>query len=143
MVVLMILRLSLVCALALPLSMSAARAETPASASTSTTATVYDLDDDDAPAAAPALEPKQVSEVVGKNSWAVSDCYSRNAIRSQTGRMTVEFRIKGDGTVSEAKLESSDLHNTALEACVVEVVKKMRFPALNGPETVTTFPFIF
>lgn len=121
----------------------AAQAGEPAQGpSTSTTAAVHDLDEDE-PAAGPTLDPKQVSEVVGKNGWAVSDCYSRNAFRGQSGRMTVEFHIKGDGTVPEAKLESSDLKNTALETCVVDAVKKMRFPALNGPETITTFPFIF
>ena len=122
----------------------AARAGEPvqAASSTSTTAAVHDLDDEEE-ATGPTLDPKQVSEVVGKNGWAVSDCYSRTAFRGQSGRMTVEFHIKGDGTVPEAKLESSDLKNTALETCVIDVVKKMRFPALNGPETITTFPFIF
>lgn len=118
-----------------------ALAADPAATTTSTATAIYDLDDD-APVG-PTLKPEAVSETVGKYSWAVSECYRKNAVKDQSGRMTVEFAVKGDGTVTSSKLQASDLKNPALESCVVEAVKTMRFPATNGPDTAATFPFVF
>lgn len=109
---------------------------------TSTSSAIHDLDDEEADVG-PALKPEAVSEAVGKYAWAVSDCYTRNAIKGQKGRLTVEFHVMPDGSVSDAKVQASDLKNSALEGCIVETMKKVRFAASNGPEIVATFPFVF
>jgi TonB family protein len=118
-------------------------ADTAPTSTTSTASTVFDLDDEDEATSGPTLKAEAVSEAMSKNAWAISDCYTRNAVRGQSGRMTVEFHVLGDGVVSEAKVQASDLKNPALEGCIVESVKKVRFKATGGAETVATFPFVF
>lgn len=123
------------------LLLPAAAAADPA-ATTSSTSTVYDLDDEEA-TSGPTRSQDDINGVMAKNGWAVSDCYTHHAFKGQTGRLTVEFHIQGDGSVPQAKILSSDLKNTMLENCVVDSVKKLHFSVTNGPEQISTFPILF
>lgn len=99
---------------------------------------VMDLD-----SGAGTLAPDAVAEVMKKNNWQVADCFTKNAFRGQTGRMTVEFEIGMDGAVVGARKLDSNLNNPALENCVAGAVKRYKFPKPNGGTVVTTWPFVF
>jgi TonB family protein len=60
------------------------------------------------------------------------------------GQMVIRLTIEPDGSVSMAKLQSSDMDAPALADQVVERVKQMNFGAKEGVQTVTiSYPIDF
>jgi TonB family protein len=89
-------------------------------------------------------------EVVGryiKRYWAqFKYCYERELSKDPNlyGKITVTFTIAGNGRVSEANVIQTTMHNANVEACVLRVVRRIRFPApKGGGEVIVTYPFMF
>jgi TonB family protein len=74
-------------------------------------------------------------------------CYEReiNAENPKlSGRVGTTFVIGSSGRVSQAGIESSSLKNANVERCVVQVIKRIEFPAPRGGGIVqVTYPFKF
>ena len=90
-----------------------------------------------------ALPASMIQDVVKKNMWQVNDCYTRHAFRGQAGRLVIEFEIDADGGVKVATKKESNLGNSTLEGCVLQSVRRMKFPQPRGGTVVTTYPFVF
>jgi hypothetical protein len=54
----------------------------------------------------------------------------------------LHWRIAPDGTVVDAVLVASSLHDERAEGCMLRRLRLMRFPSSNGPSEVT-YPFMF
>jgi TonB family protein len=89
------------------------------------------------------LPASMIHDVVKKNMWQVTDCYTRHAYRGQAGRLVIELEIDVDGSVKLAKRNESNLGNSTLEGCVLQAVRRMKFPQPKGGTVVTTYPFVF
>lgn len=60
------------------------------------------------------------------------------------GKVLVRFQVLADGQVGTARVRATSLRNSAVEACVLEVVRATRFPPLvEGEEALVDYPFGF
>lgn len=93
------------------------------------------------------LSQQQVMAVVRKHSGKISSCYERALLSSPglAGRVEYQWRILPKGRVTWAKVKASNISGAdELNACVIGVFKKMKFPvAKNGQETIPSIGFPF
>ena len=93
------------------------------------------------------LSQQQVMAVVRKHSGKISSCYERALLNNPglAGRVEYQWRILPKGRVTWAKVKASNISGAdELNACVVGVFKKMKFPvAKNGQETIPSIGFPF
>ncbi len=57
-------------------------------------------------------------------------------------RVAIDLEVKRDGRVAWAQVSDSAAHDQALEACLVDAMRSIRFRRLPAPVRVT-YPFIF
>jgi len=90
-----------------------------------------------------ALERDDIRRIFESHLAEMQGCYAR-AFLSQPhleGRLTIQFIVAADGTVSDARLDSSTLDSPVTEACIAEQPCKWRFPPTTGGGPVTvTYP---
>lgn len=87
----------------------------------------------------------EVERVFQKNKSSIFNLYNR-ALRknpSLTGKVVIELTIAPDGSVSGAKILSSELGDEALERKLILKIKKFRFSNANFAETTVTYPIDF
>ena len=60
-----------------------------------------------------------------------------------TGKLVVAFHIGDDGSIAEAKAETSALDSAEAESCILERFERLKFPPPNDGYTDGTFPFTF
>ncbi|MGA1868893.1 MAG: AgmX/PglI C-terminal domain-containing protein [bacterium] len=86
-----------------------------------------------------------ILQVVSSYKSSIAYCYQRELKNNPTlkGRITVKFSIGTADQVLSAEIYSSELNNPNLEACLIDMILRWRFPA--GAQAVTTviYPFIF
>ncbi len=73
-------------------------------------------------------------------------CYDAQARKepSLAGDVVIRFTIGADGTTRNAKVKQSTLGNAKVESCMVDVAKKLKFPAERGrKDTRVIYPFRF
>ncbi|MBW2464085.1 MAG: AgmX/PglI C-terminal domain-containing protein [Deltaproteobacteria bacterium] len=91
------------------------------------------------------LSPEQINRVVRANQAAIRYCYELQVQRQQNlrGRVSIQWRINLQGSVTSARVASSTLNSAAVEGCMVRQIRRWRFPNPDGGEVVVTYPFIF
>jgi TonB family protein len=97
-------------------------------------------------AVAGALSRDEISKVIGSHTGQIKYCYQSELVTSPSlhGKVVVEFVIAGTGAVSSAAIGDSTLGNAAVEQCIVDKVKRWRFPAPRGGGIVrVNYPFVF
>jgi TonB family protein len=77
----------------------------------------------------------------------VRHCYEE-ALREEgpdfSGRLLIRFVVSPRGTVSEARVQESQLQSKKFQACVLAAVKTWRFPKPpGGGLIVINYPFVF
>jgi outer membrane biosynthesis protein TonB len=60
-----------------------------------------------------------------------------------TGKLVVTWTIEPDGHVASVRLVSLEFASTPMATCVIERIKRWRFPAHPYPSVPVTFPFKF
>jgi TonB family protein len=80
--------------------------------------------------------------------WRASDgaCYERELRHDATleGKVTVEFVVNTDGSVSNARAAENTFSNEAVAACVVSLALGLRFnPGPEGGSVTFQYPFVF
>ncbi|TNE92445.1 MAG: hypothetical protein EP330_01965 [Deltaproteobacteria bacterium] len=93
-----------------------------------------------------ALSADKVSEVIEAHLDELDACYTNEVAKKPDlkGKVLVKFSIQKDGSVTNARTESTSLRHEPTEACLAEVVAKQTFPALeSGKLAVVQFPFSF
>ncbi|MBN2498944.1 MAG: AgmX/PglI C-terminal domain-containing protein [Deltaproteobacteria bacterium] len=92
-----------------------------------------------------SLSRQRVHRIVRAQLGRVRACY-QCALEEQPGlrgELRVRFVVRPEGDVSHADVRSSGLGNPALELCVLDVVRSLRFPPCGGGimEVESTFRF--
>jgi TonB family protein len=83
----------------------------------------------------------EVQKVVRRHRKEIMYCYERGLKRDSTlsGKVAVKLIVGPDGTVRAAAVAQSTVHDDQLEACMLERIRRWRFPARkdNGLAAVT------
>jgi len=85
---------------------------------------------------------QDIEETMNAHLVEVRGCYDRagHAQRYAAGKLTLRFLVSGDGAPREVLVVGNDLGNYAVERCVVEVCRRIKFPAPEGHKS-TTFEY--
>jgi biopolymer transport protein ExbD len=93
-----------------------------------------------------SLDREIIAGVLRAQIGAVKACYEAGLARSPKlgGRIMTTFTIGAAGTVTASKIGSSTLRDHQVEACIVDVVNKLKFPKPEGGGVVVvSYPFTF
>lgn len=90
------------------------------------------------------LSASIVVNVVAQNKRAVSVCYDRSLKSGDTmdGRLEVSATVEPSGTVSHARVAKGQFSETPLATCIVENVRRWRFPPFAGAPAQIVVPFM-
>lgn len=92
------------------------------------------------------LDKDVVARVI-KRYWAqIKYCYEKELSKNPNlyGKIAVKFTISGNGSVSDAEIEQTEMNNAAVEDCIIRNIKRWMFPAPKGGGIVVVrYPFIF
>ncbi len=93
-----------------------------------------------------ARSPESIKEVLMSHSGSIAFLY-RKALRDNPalkGTITVEFTIKPNGEITNARIASSTIHDHEFEQQVLACIQTWRFaPFPNSGNTVITYPLTF
>ena len=76
----------------------------------------------------------------------IRTCYQRRlpSMPDLAGGVTARFAVGPDGSVAGASIASSTLSDDAVESCILDVIRGIRFPPPAGGGTVLVlYPFAF
>lgn len=90
------------------------------------------------------LNPDQIHRVVLAHRGALQACYEIEAQKdpSLKGGVTVSWTIDPSGSVTNANVSGSTIHNARVEGCVLRQVRTWHFPSSDAP-SLPTYPFSF
>jgi TonB family protein len=92
------------------------------------------------------LDKEIIRRVVRRNLNQVKYCYQQALAKrpSLEGRVVTQFTIAPTGRVLAAVVQSSTLQATAVEACIVNAIKRWEFPEPDhGGLAMVSYPFSF
>lgn len=92
------------------------------------------------------LTKQEVGQVVKLHRGQIREC--DESTKADSGlidrRVVVAFTILVDGSVTNARVESSTAANTKLEACILSQLESWKFPKpMSLAEVDVSYPFIF
>lgn len=93
-----------------------------------------------------ALDPSLIRRVVRRHRNETRHCYEQALqLRPElAGRVQARFVIDPSGSVLGASLQSSTISSARVEDCVLQVVRRMSFPATPGGRTsIVSYPWVF
>ncbi len=92
-----------------------------------------------------SLDKAEVREVIQQNYRQIQICYLKQLAKDPnlSGKITLEWVVKTDGQVRDAKETQSTLADSAVSECISAVVKTMTFPSPKGGEMKVVFPWVF
>ena len=91
------------------------------------------------------LDKDIVRRVVRAHIDEVRHCYNLGLVKNEnlSGRVAVQFTIDGNGLVESAKAVESTLPDQEVSDCIVNAVKRWKFPKPDGGGSVAvTYPFM-
>ncbi len=92
------------------------------------------------------LDKDVIMKVIKRHQAEIKFCYEQELQKIPTlaGKVAVAWTIDPAGAVSEANVSESSLANTNVEACIVQRIRRWKFPEPTGGGVVNvTFPWIF
>lgn len=93
------------------------------------------------------LPRSEIRAVIRESIAQVRACYEpRLRDRPElAGRVVVRFLVRADGTVEEASISDTTMHDALVEQCLVAIVMTLRFPPrVRGSTPVgVAYPFVF
>lgn len=93
-----------------------------------------------------ALDRSAIDGVVKRHLQSLRFCYQKELSKHPDlqGKVSMQFVIAADGSVSRASARSSSLGNVEVEQCLSERILRMKFPEPKGGGiVVVTYPFMF
>lgn len=91
------------------------------------------------------IDKKIVAKTIRRRQRAFQQCYE-NALKSNSklaGKLMVEFVIGDDGRVKAADVVRDDVGSAEVSKCVLNLVKRLRFPQPDDGEVTITNSFVF
>ncbi|HEY3355967.1 MAG TPA: AgmX/PglI C-terminal domain-containing protein, partial [Polyangia bacterium] len=93
------------------------------------------------------LDAAAVQRVVTEHLAAVQACYERQLLKDPglQGKLTFDWDVAPGGAVSSARMASSSMGTGggAVAACIVNEIRRWRFPSPIGGTASVRYPFIF
>jgi hypothetical protein len=90
-----------------------------------------------------ALEKDDIRRIFQSHLYEMRGCYERALVNrpNLSGRLTIQFIVAGDGSVSDARLDSSTLDSPVTEVCSAKQPCKWRFPpTIGGGPVIVIYP---
>ena len=92
------------------------------------------------------IDKKSVASTIRRRQDGFQECYV-TALKSNSklgGKIVVEFTIGGDGKVTEARVVKDGMNSGEVNACVLSLLKRLRFPTpSDGGEVTISNTFVF
>lgn len=90
------------------------------------------------------LDPTVIRDVVRAHRDQLGFCFAWQLHRRPElrGRITMEFTIGEDGSVTRAEIADDELGDETVLSCFRSVTQRMRFPAPEGGEVDVRYPFV-
>jgi hypothetical protein len=97
------------------------------------------------PSVSDGLSKEIVQRVVRAHQGGVKYCYETELMRQPKlgGKIVVSWRIDLEGKVQSARIRTTTMNNTAVEACLVRQIGRWRFPKPAGSLVDVSYPFLF
>lgn len=95
-----------------------------------------------------SLSKEEIRKVVATSTPRIRACYERALDRAPelTGKLRLTWEIDKNGSIGSARVRETTMMppDATFEACVLDVVRRMRFAApRGGGRVVVTYPFVF
>jgi hypothetical protein len=93
-----------------------------------------------------SLDPEIIRRIVREHAGQIKYCYEKELIRTPgiSGKVIMKWVINGEGKVTQALSQESQLKNPAVESCLANRIKTWVFPKPKGGGTVVVnYPFVF
>lgn len=92
-----------------------------------------------------AIDKAAVKRVFDQNNTAMRKCYERvlKASPGLEGKVTLEVKIRSDGTVASATARGNSLNNGSINDCMERQAMSMKFPKPNGGAVRVANPYTF
>ncbi|HEY4394536.1 MAG TPA: protein kinase [Polyangia bacterium] len=89
------------------------------------------------------VDPAKTQLFVKSHLGEIQRCYERGKMDEPDlkGRVTLKIFIAETGAVTSAAVDSSSLHSSAVESCIVTTVRGWKFPPPVGGPAVISYPF--
>ncbi|MFO0636784.1 MAG: AgmX/PglI C-terminal domain-containing protein [Nannocystaceae bacterium] len=86
-----------------------------------------------------------IDKEVRRHRAQIGFCYNKQLARQPdlSGKVSLQWIIRLDGSVSGAKVKSSSLNNSDAESCMVRALQNWRFPKPEGGVVEVEYPFVF
>lgn len=95
----------------------------------------------------PAIPKEAIQTTILSKKKLLSRCYRKSTkgmSPAPTGRFMTKFTIGADGTVTDALVGKSSLHEPKTESCVLGVIRTLQFQKpLAGATVLVDYPFEF
>jgi len=91
------------------------------------------------------LSKELIDKEVRRHRPQISFCYNAQLTRKPdlSGKVTLSWIIRLDGSVTAAKVKASSLGNSDAESCMVRALGGWRFPKPEGGVVEVEYPFVF
>jgi TonB family protein len=91
------------------------------------------------------LDENAIAKEVGRRKGAVQSCYEKQLKKNPklSGKVKIQFTIQESGRVDEAHVIEDSTGDGAVGECIVENIKRWRFPKPDGGSVTVAFPFVF
>jgi hypothetical protein len=91
-----------------------------------------------------SIDSARVQQVFSQHQVDVQRCHQRAKIDNSDvrGKLNMKIAVSPSGQVTAATIESSNLHNRALEECVAAAVQSWSFPAPTGGPVTLSHQFV-
>ena len=88
---------------------------------------------------------RDISRAVRRRAGSIRACYERKLMvrTNLRGKLTARWTIGLSGRVSSARVVSSSLPDSSVQACVLRVIRRIRFTKPEGGQCIVQWPFIF
>lgn len=91
------------------------------------------------------IDTRAVKRIFDQNNGAMRKCYERvlKANPGLEGKITLEVKIRSNGTVASATARGISLDNAAINDCMERQAMSMKFPEPQGGSVRVTNPYTF
>jgi len=81
-----------------------------------------------------SLDSRTIQKIVRQHTGEIKACYERELVKTKglNGKITMNWFISPDGSVSKVYVTESTMKNKAVENCMVSSIQHWRFPSPKG-----------
>ena len=91
------------------------------------------------------LSREQVLSVIGQHMGKIQSCYEQSLEEDPelAGKITFEWVVAEDGKVASPEVVSDTMGTPQVSACILKIIKDLKFAEPEGGSAQVRFPFIF